>query len=108
MGRGLFSLTMSAGAASAAGQHVGVDTSRWIHRFSNCVVVVAGYDDRIAVRIDTADDADVTTTATPHYCDSADLRATYPGTVAGIRARQISAASMTGPLEHQIHECTTP
>src|SRR6185437_15837292 len=108
MGRGLFSMASVRDRRSAARQHIGVDTSGRIDRFSNCVIVVAGHDDRIAVRINTADDADMATTTTPHYCDSTDLRNTYSGAVAGIRARQISAPGMTGPLEHQIHECSAP
>src|SRR5690242_10978431 len=93
---------------SAARQHIGVDTPGRIDRFSNSVVVVAGYDDRIAVRVNTADDTDVTAAATPHDGDGADLRTTYLGAVAGIRARKISAARMTGPLKHQIHEGSAP
>jgi hypothetical protein len=85
---------------SAARQYVGADTPGRINRLSNRVIVIAGDDDWIAIRIDPAHDADVATTTTAHHRDSANLRAGYTGSVARIGTGKIAAASMASALEH--------
>ena len=79
-----------------------------IHRLGNRVIVVAGNDDRIAVRIDTADHADMTAAATAHHRDCANLRARSRGCRSAHRPGQIAATGMAGALEHQVHERTAP
>src|SRR6476660_8167915 len=71
---------------STAGQHVSLDAAGRVNRLCNRVIVVAGNDDRIAVRIDTADDTDMAATAASHHGDSADLWPADTGSVAGIGA----------------------
>src|SRR5262245_39884777 len=61
-----------------AGQYVGADAPGRINRLGNGVVVVAGNDDRIAVRIDATDDADMAAPTAPHHGDGADLRSAHP------------------------------
>lgn len=60
-------------ARSTARQHVGVYTAGRIDRFRNRMIVVAGNNDRISVRIDPADDADMAAAASAHDGDGADL-----------------------------------
>ena len=95
-------------ARSTARQHVGVYTAGGIDRFRNRMIVVAGNNDRISVRIDPADDADMAAAAAPHHCDGADLRTADPGSVSGISAREITATCMSGALEHKVHESAAP
>src|SRR6478752_3805869 len=83
---------------STAGQHVSLDAAGRIDRLRNRMIVVAGNDDRVAVRIDTADDTDMAATAAPHHGDSADLWAADAGSVSGISACEIATASVPGTL----------
>src|SRR5262245_66405803 len=83
---------LPAAVRSTAGQHVSLDTARRINRFRNRMIVVARNDDRVAVRIDTADDADMAATAASHHGASADLWSADTGSVTGIGAREIAAA----------------
>ena len=93
---------------STAGQHVSLDAAGWVDRLCNRMIVVAGNNDRVAVRIDTADDTDMAATPASHHGDSADLWPADTSSVAGIGAREIAATSMAGTLEHQVHESAAP
>ena len=79
---------------SAARQHVSADAARRIHRLGNRAIVVAGNDDRIAVGINAADHADVTTAAPTHHCDRANLRAANACAVARVGLRKVAATGM--------------
>ena len=58
---------------SAARQNVGADAARRVHPLGDRAIVVAGNDDRIAVRINTTDHTDVTAATTAHDSDRANL-----------------------------------
>ena len=62
-----------------------------IDRFRNRMIVVAGNDNWVAVRIDTTDDTDMAATAASHHGDGTDLRAGDAGAVAGVGACEIAA-----------------
>src|SRR5215470_16485492 len=80
------------------------------------MTVIAGDDNWIAVRIDTADDTDVTAgraagspAAATHDCDRSDLRPGNPRAIACERTGQIrTAAAMPSPLQNEIHEAAAP
>src|SRR5262249_14007120 len=96
------------GLRSAAGQYVGVDTGSRIDRLGDRMIVVARDDDRIAVRVDPADHADMASATAAHDGDGADLRPRDAGPVARVSAGEIAAARVTGVLEHHVHERAAP
>src|SRR5262249_37690961 len=88
--------------------HVSVDTTSRVDRFGNRVIVVAGDNDRIAVRIDPADNADMATAVSSHHSDCADLGPGHARAITRIGAGESAAASMAGALEDQVHEGAAP
>src|SRR5664280_3270203 len=93
---------------SAAGQHVSRDPPTRVDRFRRRVIVVAGYDDWIAVGIDAADHADMAAAVAAHHRDGADLRAGNARAVTRIGTGEVAAAGVAGALEHQVHEGAAP
>src|SRR6188508_419459 len=75
---------------SGVRHHVGVDAAARIHRFRDRIVVIAGDDDHVALRVDAADDADMAAAPPAHHRDGANLRAGNPGAVARIAAGKIA------------------
>src|SRR4029077_18101460 len=72
------------------------------------MIVVAGNDNWVAVRIDTTDDTDMAATAASHHGDGTDLRAGDARAVAGVGACDIPATCMPVALKHQVHESAAP
>ena len=89
--------------------HIGVDAASRYRRLTNTVAVIAGDHDRIAVRIDAGDDADMTAAATAHDGDGADLWSRNAMAVTRERTRHVRAgAVMTGALQNHVHEARAP
>src|SRR5262249_40443644 len=78
------------------------------HRLSDRMIVVAGDDNRVAIRIDSADHADMAAAAAAHHGDGTDLRPRDASAVTRIGAGEIAAPGVTGALEHKVHEGTAP
>ena len=76
-----------------------MNTTSRINQFGNCAIVVAGDNDRIAIRIDPADDANMTAATTAHHGDRSNLRSRDPRAIC-----EIAAAAVTSPLEDHVHE----
>src|SRR5262249_7114734 len=79
-------------------------------RLADAVAVVAGDHDRIAVRVDAADDADMAAAAAArHHRDGADLRTGDTRSVMRERARHVGAGTlMAGVLQHHVQEARAP
>src|SRR5690348_15306450 len=90
--------------------HIRIDPAARDRGFANAVAVVAGDHDRISVRVDAGDDADMTAAATArHHGDGADLRAGDARAVMRERVRHVGAgALMAGLLKHHVHEARAP
>jgi transposase, IS30 family len=89
--------------------HVGIDPAARHRGLPHAVAVVAGDHDRIALRIDAGDDADMAAAATAHHCDGADLGSGYTRAVMGEGRREIRAgALMAGLFQHHVHEPRAP
>ena len=72
-----------------------MDPAGRINRFRNRAIVVAGDNDRIAICVDAADDANMAAATASHYNDGADLGSRHTGAVACIGAGKIRAARVT-------------
>lgn len=92
-----------------SGHYVSVDAAAPILGLGNAMTMVAGDDDRIALRIDAAHDADMTAATPRHDGDGADLGPRHAMAVMREGPRHIRArALMAGALEHEVHERAAP
>src|SRR5262249_20695083 len=81
-----------------------------ISRLRDAAAVIARDDDRVAVRVDTADDADMAATAAArHDGNRANLRTGDAGSIAGKRTRHVGAGALVArTFQHQSHEGRAP
>src|SRR6476661_11079321 len=83
---------LSDGTQLAAGQYIGADAPGRIDGLGNRVIVVAGDNDRVAVRINAADHTNMTAAAAAHHSDRADLRSVHTLTVVRVGSGEIATA----------------